>query len=122
MDQSTSEWYLDIKKEQIEKYGAVVPPWVFSPDSHPLSIEWRMGSGETQVMVFSIWWDQQQFSEEDALRYFKKFPPPPRWMMWMADVLWEIEIWDPDEFEGSPSYHKLLDLGFEGVKNVISDF
>lgn len=122
MDHSTSEWYLSSKKKQFEEYGSVVPPWIVSTNSHPASMEWRMGDGETRIMVFAIWWNQQNYTEEQALSYFKKFVPPPRWMMWMADVLWKINMYIPEEFEGSIFYNKLLVLGFEGVTNFQKDF
>src|SRR5687768_2985829 len=112
---SEEEWYKASRAKHIEKYGDVPPPWVFDPNSHPYSIRWRMGGGETFIMVFSEWFDTEYKSEQQRITYFKKYPAPPRWLGWMADVIWDLEPWDEEEFDYTPYFDKLKQSGFEGI-------
>ncbi len=48
---SEQKWYIESSQKLIEEYGDVPPPWIYSPDSHPYSMEWRMGGGEDHIMV-----------------------------------------------------------------------
>ena len=68
-------------------YGEVPPPWVFSPKSHPYSINWRMGAGETFIMVWSLWMNANIKTKIDQIKYFKKYKPPPRWLGNVADSI-----------------------------------
>jgi hypothetical protein len=45
-----------------------------------------MGGGETLVNGFWEWWEQQNWCEDERAGYFPKkaWPPPPRWIPWMA--------------------------------------
>jgi|SRR5690606_31327125 len=122
MDYSKSEWYKRTKEIQTAEFGAVIPPWIFSQNSHPDGIEWRMGGGESQIMVFGIWWNEKKFSEKEAIDYFKRFTPPPRWLMWMADVIWGVDVWEPEEFVNSSFYDKLTELNFIGIQSFLSDY
>lgn len=66
-------------------------------------------------MVFSHWWRSQKFTEADSLRYFRKWPPPPRWLEWMIDVVWvRSQERDEDEEEPdlTPYFARAESLGF----------
>lgn len=116
------QWYHDRVAETIETYGDFPPPWIYVGDSHPYSISWRMGSGETYVMAFGEWWEQQRKSVDERIEYFRKWPAPPRWCAWMADAIWDLEPWEwEDEFDYSPYFAKLKALGFKGTDDYESD-
>jgi len=96
------------------EYGAVPPPWVAFPDTHPYSIHWRMGAGEYHVMLWAKWWDDQRFDEASRIEYFRRWPPPPRWLGWMIDAVWDVDPSDDDdaETERSAYYGRVDALGF----------
>jgi hypothetical protein len=116
-----AEWYKDKVAQWVAQYGAIPPPWVFAENSHPYSMRWRMGEGETLVMVFGEWWEQDNKSEEQRIAYFRRWPPPPRWISWMADAIWDLEPWNSDEFDYRPYFKKLSELGFQGVEDYERD-
>jgi hypothetical protein len=118
---SDTEWYQAELKKYIEKYGDVPPPWVFSPNSHPYSISWRMGAGETYIIVFSEWYGDGYKSEHERISYFKKYPPPPRWLGWMAEAIWNLDPWDECELHYTPYFNKLKQSGFEGIDDYEKD-
>lgn len=108
-----------VEKYTLE-YGEVPPPWIYAPNTHPYSIGWRMGGGETFVMVFGEWFDTNFSNESDRITYFKRYPPPPRWMAWMADSIWDLEPWE-EPFDYAPYFQKLVELGFDGVQDYEKD-
>ena len=46
----------------VAEHGAVPPSWVMYHE-HPFSICWRMGGGESHLIVWWEWWPEQGFSE-----------------------------------------------------------
>ena len=114
---SESEWIENRIAELLAEHGAIPPPWFIFPDTHPYSIFWRMGAGESHVMVFGVWWNQQKHNLDESQRvdYFRKWPPPPRWLTWMMDVIWDLEPWesdDPESFDYSKYFARVEELGF----------
>lgn len=112
-----THWLENRIAELVAEHGAVPPPWFMFPDTHPYSICWRMGAGESHVMVFSAWWDRQKryYDESRRIEYFRKWPPPPRWLTWMIDVIWDLEPWkrqDPESFDYSKYFARIEALGF----------
>lgn len=106
---SDSNWIEERIDELIEQYGAVPPPWFMIPDTHPHEIGWRMGAGEAHIMVFSSWWEKEKadLDEEAKIEYFRKWPPPPRWLVWMIEVLWDIRPWESSS-DQNPSITRLI--------------
>ncbi|MEJ7597145.1 MAG: hypothetical protein WKG01_04475 [Kofleriaceae bacterium] len=52
-----------------------VPPWIRFPEIERYSIGWRMGSGESYLMV---WWAfAERLDTEDLVTYFREFAPLP---------------------------------------------
>lgn len=99
-----------------QTYGTVPPPWVRLPNTHPYDICWRMGAGESHMMVWGEWWHAQQMSFEQQVAYFRQWPPPAAWLHWTADVLWEIHPWDQvEEVDYTPYLTLLAELGFGRV-------
>lgn len=101
----------------ITEYGAVPPPWFIFPETHPYDLIWRMGAGESHLMVFGVWWEKQKenLDETQRISYFRAWPPPPRWLTWMLDVIWDLnplEMEDPESFDYSPYFSRIEGLGF----------
>lgn len=114
---SETEWIERQIADLTSEYGAVPPPWFMFPDSHPYDIIWRMGAGEAHTMVFSAWWERQKenLSEPQRIEFFRKWPPPPRWLTWMLDVIWDLHPWemeDPESFDYSSYFKRIEAMGF----------
>jgi hypothetical protein len=118
---SHEEWYLKQKNQYIFEYGEIPPHWIIFPDTHPYSMLWRMGSGETFVMVFSNWFEDNFQDEISKIEFFLKYPAPPRWLEVMATYIWDIEIDIEEGFEQSIFLEKLKKLGFSGTDEYIKD-
>jgi hypothetical protein len=112
-----AEWIRKRIGELVERHGAVPPPWFMFPDMHPYDIGWRMGAGESHIMVFHEWWEgeKNKLDEEKRINYFRRWPPPPCWLEWMIDVIWDLDWWeaeDPEAFNYSPYFARTEELGF----------
>lgn len=97
----------------VRQYGTVPPPWGVLPDTHPYDMCWRMGAGEFHTQVFHFWWKNLNFDEHHRIEYFWNWPPPPRWLAWMIDIIWDL---CPDEcseeFDYSVYFEQIERLGF----------
>ncbi|RGP81447.1 hypothetical protein FLONG3_592 [Fusarium longipes] len=111
----------------IQQHGSVPPPWFMFPKVHPYDICWRMGTGESYIMVYFSWWEhgKQELDEKQRIEYFRKWPPPPEWLVWMIEVIWDL---DPGKFENEDDYRPYFRLtaalGFgseDDYKNAIED-
>ena len=116
---SKEEWYIKERELNISKYGEVPPHWVVFPNSHPYSSRWRMGKGETFVMVFSTWLEDNYEEEEAKVAFFLKYPPPPRWLAVTASYIWADT--PMEGFEKSEYLQKLKALGFSDTERYLSD-
>lgn len=108
-------------QKYINQFGEVPPHWVLWPKSHPYSIQWRQGSGETYVDVFSKWLEAYLPTQESRIAYFKKHTPPPRWLELVIECLWDLEGWNEPNFDYSLYLEKLRNLGFKGTTEYQSD-
>ncbi len=107
----------------VAEYGAVPPPWVVY-NEHPYNICWRMGGGESHIMVWWEWWPQQRFTEDQKIAYFRRWPPPPCWLRFLIEAIWDVDTseWDVDtsewdvgmseEEEFTPYFKRTSELGF----------
>lgn len=116
-----AEWYIKDSKEFIQKYGDVPPPWIYAPNTHPYSIGWRMGGGETHIMILDEWLDQQDLSFDERVTYLKKYPAPARWYQWIIHFLWEVDSYEFTESDYIPYFEKLEELGFKNTKDFHKD-
>jgi hypothetical protein len=113
--------------ELVAQHGAVPPPWFMFQDTHPYSICWRMGPGEDYITIFFTWWEGQKESldESQRIEYFRKWPPPPRWLTWMIDVIWDLNP-DPEGFDDNDEYRPYFKrteaLGFGGEDDYQRDW
>lgn len=108
-------------KKYISQYGEVPPLWTFRPESHPYSIAWRQGSGETFSEIYSIWFERNLVTEKERINYFLRYSPPPRWLATVIDDIWDLEGWNEPDFDYLPYLNKLKKLGFEGTENYKRD-
>lgn len=116
---SNKEWYLKEKEKYVSRYGEIPPHWIIFPNSHPYSIMWRMGGGETFTMVFSNWFEDNYKEEKGKVDFFLKYPPPPRWLEIMASYIWgEIPM---EGFQESEYLQKIKKIGFSGTEKYLSD-
>lgn len=93
-------------------YDGVVPPgWFMYPDIHPYSIGWRMGAGEWHLWAFWEWWEKarEDMNEDQRVEFFRRFPPPTRFLMQMMQLLWGVSSNQPDLDD---YFRKAEDLGF----------
>ncbi|WP_249384124.1 hypothetical protein [Chitinivorax sp. B] len=64
-------------------------------------------------MAWSAWWDAGALSEAARIAYFKQWPPPPCWLVWMIEAIWDLQPWESeDEFDYSPYFAQAEALGF----------
>lgn len=78
-------------------------------------------------MLYSTWWEQEkeQLDEKKRIEYFRKWPPPPEWLTWMIDAIWDL---DPQDYENEddykPYFRRIEELGFgseDDYKNAMRD-
>ena len=75
-----------------EQGGELEPPWSRFPWISRYSIGWRMGSGESYMMLWSDFVDERFETAEEALEYLRRHPPAPRtWADWIAHWLGQLE-------------------------------
>ncbi|MFC4424814.1 hypothetical protein [Deinococcus navajonensis] len=107
------------------RYGTVPPPWIIAPDEHPYSAYWRMGGGQSHIMVWGAWWDTQELDEAARITYFRQFPPQPRWLDWMLDAVWDLPLPDGEEddemFDRTPYFAQAEALGFGSQQDYERD-
>jgi hypothetical protein len=109
--------------ELTAQYGTVPPPWVVF-DEHPVSICWRMGGGESHMMLWREWWPEQPLSIEERIAYFRRWPPPHCWLPFLIQAVWGADVYE-HEVEGgntSPFYAYTELLGFGSHDDHIQDF
>lgn len=117
------DWYKEATARYIHLHGDVPPPWVYDTQSHPYDLQWRMGAGETFIMVLWGWIEDHIKSEEERIAYIKKYPPPPRWLGWAADFIWDLDsnVTMEEGFDYSPYFEKLKLMGLDGTADYYTD-
>ena len=61
----------------------LLPPWVKHPNIPYFSIGWRMGEGESYIIVWQSW--AKSMNESQLLIYFAQYKPiPVEWLNWVA--------------------------------------
>lgn len=113
------EWIQKAIEGLTTQHGAVPPPW-FMYDAHPHSICWRMGGGESHMMVWSQWWPEQQLTEAQKIEYFRKWPPPHCWLGFMIEAIWEVDEFDAAETL-APYFERTQALGFGSQQDYERD-
>ncbi|KAJ6437361.1 hypothetical protein O9K51_09917 [Purpureocillium lavendulum] len=125
-------WKEQRTEELIAKHGELPPPWSEFPDTHPCEIVWRMGSGEDYLDMFYDWWDSEKevFTEARRIEYFRRWPPPHRWLRHMIDCIWDLQYDDDDAGDDeekekakyAPYLVRTSELGFGSEEDYERDF
>lgn len=101
LEQDETDAFLQrsLERELLEQgRAAPLPPWRRYPDIPRYSIGWRMGGGESYLMVFWHWYER--LSRDEKLAYFREHAPIPiEWVDWVGMQLEE----DEDEGDGDGS-------------------
>ncbi|MDR2326600.1 MAG: hypothetical protein LBE51_14545 [Acidovorax sp.] len=101
-------------------HGCVPPPWVVY-NAHPYSMCWRMGAGESHIMLWSAWWPQQALTQEQKIAYFRQWPLPPCWLPFLITAIWDVDTVDADDAALAPYFERTSALGFGGRKAYEAD-
>jgi hypothetical protein len=96
--------------EELREHGYVRPPWQFM-DEHPYSIGWRMGGGESHLLMFSAWWSRLAPDEPSRVAWVRRWAPTPTWLPWAARLIWP----ELDEEEDEPAVERLEAAGLGSV-------
>lgn len=112
-------WKREKAKRLTAEHGSVPPPWIVF-DEHPYSICWRMGGGESHLLMWHWWWPQQGFSEQDRIDYFRRWPPPHCWLAFLIQAIWDVEYDSqtdiPDDY-----FDRTAALGFGSREDYLRD-
>jgi hypothetical protein len=107
---STEEMVTGMLRDELNEHGSVRPPWIRIPGAHPCEIAWRMGAGESHLMVWSEWSGAHDPNERIAA-IKKHGPVPADWAWWAADVAGLIAGEDPYEFAFEDIEQRLAAIG-----------
>jgi len=123
---ASPSWHDRRLDELMTQYGAVPPPWFEYPDTHPYDIVWRMGDGESYIELFYTWWnlEKEVWVEVRRIEYFRRWPPPPRWLKHMIDCVWDIRhdtFEDEELFNYKPYFARTSELGFGSLDDYERD-
>ena len=96
----------------VAAHGTVAPPWVCFHE--PINLLPRSEELQTYINVFYTWWFASQFTEEDKIAYFRRWPEPfGSWVDFRS-----LAVWPPDPFENEPQAYldqcrqRFRELGF----------
>ena len=103
----------------VTEHGTVPPPWVIF-DEHPYSICWRMGGGESHKELWWAWWEQQGFTEDQKVAYFRQWPPPHCWLAFLIEAVWGVADYD-EAADLTPYFARTAALGFGSEQDYQRD-
>ena len=112
-------WMQEEIESLVAKYGDVPPPWVVY-NEHPYSICWRMGGGETHIMVWWEWWAEQSFDEDQKIAYLRKWPPPHCWLSFLIEAVWGVDVLEESP-EATACFERASALGFGSQEEYEKD-
>ncbi len=102
--------------DEIAAHGTVRPPWMVLPDTHPMEIAWRMGEGETHLMLWHTW-AEGRAAEEIVAAIKARGAVPADWAPWAAEaagLVAEGEDVDELSFEDVRGRLARVGVGVEG--------
>jgi hypothetical protein len=74
-----------IMATEVAEHRAIRPPWVAFPGVHPFDIAWRMGAGETHLLLW--WhWSQGRTRAEIVGTITNYGDVPADWACWAAEA------------------------------------
>jgi hypothetical protein len=57
------------------------------------------------------WWRQQSFPQDQKIDYFRRWPPPHRWLAFLIEAVWGIATFEEQE-KSSTYFDRTAELGF----------
>jgi hypothetical protein len=94
---------------ELSQHGTLLPPWLKYPDVHRYSIFWRMGVGESYIIMFRAW--AKGRSREAWIAYLQPYVPLPLpWVDWAAALVDPDGDDDPERGAARLAEAGLLDL------------
>jgi hypothetical protein len=79
-----------------------------------------MGGGESHLMVWWEWWNQQMFTENQKVEYFRHWPPPHCWLAFLIQAVWGVDTFE--EQDNLAAYFELTNsLGFGSEQDYERD-
>ena len=125
------DWQLKLIEELKAEYGTVPPPYAVV-HAHPVSMAWRMGYGESLMMAWWAWVEDQDLSKSEKIDIFRKFKPPHAWLEWVLfalnpelnDEFFErgLETEEETYVFVKPHFHEIEALGFGSFDDWITDY
>ncbi len=112
-------WMLRKIDSLVTEHGTVPPPWVIF-DEHPYSICWRMGGGESYLLLWWEWWRRQGLTEDQRIAYFRRWPPPHCWLVFLIGAGWDVDTFE-EEANLAPDFERTATLGFGNQKDYERD-
>jgi len=112
-------WMLRKIDSLVTEHGTVPPPWVIF-DEHPYSICWRMGGGESYLLLWWEWWRRQRLTEDQRIAYFRRWPPPHCWLVFLIGAVWDVDTFE-EEANLAPYFERTATLGFGNQKDYERD-
>lgn len=103
-------WMQEEIDQLIAEHETVPPPWVMY-NEHPYSMRWRMGDGEGHLVVWWEWWPKQEFTEQQRIDYFRKWPPPHCWLAFLIEAVWGVDTFEERDCL-TPYFELTSKLGF----------
>ena len=65
------------------------------------------------MWMFLTWWRKNGFTEEQRIAYFRKYPPPARWLKWMIEIIWDVRRGrEEDDSVYAAHFDRIEALGF----------
>lgn len=113
------QWMHELADKLTAEHGTVPPPWVVY-NEHPYSICWRMGGGESHIMLWWEWWPLQNFTEDQKIEYFRRWPLPHCWLAFIIEAIWGIDPLE-DEEKLPPCFERTSALGFGSQEDYQRD-
>jgi hypothetical protein len=71
-------------------------------------------------MLWSEWWRQQGFTEEQKIEYFRRWPPPHCWLAFLIEAVWGVDTFEEEDNLG-PYFERTAALGFGGQQDYKRD-
>jgi hypothetical protein len=112
-------WMIEEVERLVAEHGTVPPPWVVY-NEHPYSMRWRMGDGEGHLLVWWAWWSEQGFSEQEKLEYFRPWLPPPCWLAFLIEAVWNVDTFEERD-RLAPYFERTAALGFGSQQDYERD-
>lgn len=104
----------DLLASELSEHGCVRPPWVRFPDTHPFDIAWRMGAGETHVMLWSAW--EQDIDAARCIAAIQRHGAVPAdWAWWAAEAAGLVDTDDAEEIYDLPFAEVCRQLATVGI-------